>query len=1192
MVSMTTWQIILSRMKNTGGATIPYLKLDFQDLMSIVCNLLAHNAIQVYYWLIEKICKPTCFDFKLRLVEKGGCLLHIGVDWIRILVMKLCILIWLGLLFVNLQPFSEVGSPFVVNYDHKDFDAHPQCWDVVQDHRGVMFFGNTFGVLEFDSVNFRLIRLRNQSPARCLTVDNQGVVYVGGFDEFGYLAISPSNQLYYESLLSRLPEEERKIGDASGIQWTNAGLFVKTADKVIVLKKDGEFGIFNFPNSGQMLFVIHDTVYLYNQEGVYYFDNHYHLRKLPMSEAISSGSQHLIILPFDKNEILIYAEKKGFFVYNRSSILELRILPNVESAGKIPVFYTLPPVDFKNIENFKFFSGIVLDQHRYAFSSLENGICIVNKHGQLERLINKECGLQRNSIVKLYQDQSLNLWAISGYSGIAYVVLNSPISFFQSNRGLSDFVMSVIRYHDSLLVGSMGIYALEQTNEQPMYSLPMFNSIYKHQNICLGFAELNGSVIAMGSIGAIQLNNELQAGQIISKVTYCLAQSPKYPDLIFFGQHHGLGLMRMIIHSSKNHKFEPVNTFAETFTQIQGIIYKIEVDWQGDLWLTSLYNGIYYVRLHPIKMEQSRIFHYDKSHGLPGNYRNKVHCLDNQVIVGTSRGIFKAVISSDPQIDPKAWSFTEEDIFGKEVNRLKIGVDRIQRVNENHFYLFCYNDLHSWFVSLKKEPETNHFNYDPIPFKQIRAEFQSFLAESDGIVWMCTSDGLIRFDAKIDKNYQQSFHSLLRRVQLGNQDIVFDGAYQIFSAERNDDEKKLPNRLTLKYKDNSIRFEFGCSFYENTKDNQYSYFLGGLDRDWQHWTYETAKEYSFLHEGKYEFKLKAKNIFEQTSSISEFYFFIQSPWYRSYWAYLSYVALFSILVYSLIWLNTRRLLLAKQRLEKIVNQRTEQVIQQKEKIEIYAKNLYLTNEQLIKTKDALWGEMEIAKKIQTVLLPKKPQIPGYDLAVYMNPADEVGGDYYDVIEAKGRYWLVIGDVSGHGVPAGLIMMMAQTSIHSLIGNIPQASPEAILASVNRVIYQNIDKLNESKYMTITILVGEPNGDFLFSGLHQDILVFRDKQKKVEAIETRGMWLGMVKEIDQLMKADRLTLQTNDIILLYTDGLTEAVDEKGNMFSEQRLADLLLKYGHEAADKIKHVLIANLRSYQCADDVTFMIIKKT
>src|SRR5262249_39256965 len=105
--------------------------------------------------------------------------------------------------------------------------------------------------------------------------------------------------------------------------------------------------------------------------------------------------------------------------------------------------------------------------------------------------------------------------------------------------------------------------------------------------------------------------------------------------------------------------------------------------------------------------------------------------------------------------------------------------------------------------------------------------------------------------------------------------------------------------------------------------------------------------------------------------------------------------------------------------------------------------------ELKKARDALWSEMELAKRIQTALLPKRQNTRGFNIAVSMHPAQEVGGDYYDIIETEaGSRWIAIGDVAGHGVDSGLIMMMAQTSIMTVIKGNPQVKPAEVLKTVN------------------------------------------------------------------------------------------------------------------------------------------------
>ncbi|MCP4727627.1 MAG: SpoIIE family protein phosphatase, partial [bacterium] len=258
------------------------------------------------------------------------------------------------------------------------------------------------------------------------------------------------------------------------------------------------------------------------------------------------------------------------------------------------------------------------------------------------------------------------------------------------------------------------------------------------------------------------------------------------------------------------------------------------------------------------------------------------------------------------------------------------------------------------------------------------------------------------------------------------------------------------------------------------------------------------------------------------------------------------------------------------------------------------------NEQLVETRDALWGEMEIAKKIQSVLLPEKPQIPGYEISAYMNPADEVGGDYYDVINSSGRDWIVIGDVSGHGVPAGLVMMMAQTSINTVLTFKPDIPASELLIAINKTIEKNIKNLGDDKYMTMTVLAVHEAGSFQFSGLHQDLLVYRAGTGKVEEVETRGMWIGIVNDIEGMVMDDTLSLNVGDAVLLYTDGITEAtrkdiILEPGkngdNMFGDGRLVDIFTGLGSGMPDEVKDGILKELEGYDCGDDVTMVVFKR-
>ncbi|MCP4135969.1 MAG: AAA family ATPase [bacterium] len=236
-------------------------------------------------------------------------------------------------------------------------------------------------------------------------------------------------------------------------------------------------------------------------------------------------------------------------------------------------------------------------------------------------------------------------------------------------------------------------------------------------------------------------------------------------------------------------------------------------------------------------------------------------------------------------------------------------------------------------------------------------------------------------------------------------------------------------------------------------------------------------------------------------------------------------------------------------------------------------------------------EMKIAANIQSTLLPRNPHIDGFDITAYVDPADDVGGDYYDVINGEKNDWIIIGDVAGHGISAGLLMMMVQTSIQTILRRFPDTKPSDLLEMVNEVIKYNVKQMKEERYMTITALSFNKNGQALFSGLHQDILIYRASSSSIERIATDGLWLspwdlGRPEGVNL-----SLTLEKGDILLLYTDGITEAKDVEGTEFSEQRLGDILNESGHSPSEEIKERILEALTDYDNNDDVTMVIVKK-
>jgi serine phosphatase RsbU (regulator of sigma subunit) len=234
--------------------------------------------------------------------------------------------------------------------------------------------------------------------------------------------------------------------------------------------------------------------------------------------------------------------------------------------------------------------------------------------------------------------------------------------------------------------------------------------------------------------------------------------------------------------------------------------------------------------------------------------------------------------------------------------------------------------------------------------------------------------------------------------------------------------------------------------------------------------------------------------------------------------------------------------------------------------------------------------MHLAKKIQVALVPDRAELEGCEVAATMRPAEQVGGDYYDLVRVGDVDWILIGDVSGHGVPAGLIMMMCQTAVRAILTKQSDISPVELLTLVNRTLTANIKRLGENKYMTIQALRRDPDGAFTHAGLHQDLLVYRAATKKVEVIKSNGMWLGIVDDVGGMLATNRFALDRHDVLLLFTDGITEAKHE-GKMLDNDGLAKLLEAHGEKTSSEIVEQILIELAAYETDDDVSLVVVKE-
>jgi phosphoserine phosphatase RsbU/P len=236
-------------------------------------------------------------------------------------------------------------------------------------------------------------------------------------------------------------------------------------------------------------------------------------------------------------------------------------------------------------------------------------------------------------------------------------------------------------------------------------------------------------------------------------------------------------------------------------------------------------------------------------------------------------------------------------------------------------------------------------------------------------------------------------------------------------------------------------------------------------------------------------------------------------------------------------------------------------------------------------------EMEIATRIQTSILPRDVNVPGLEIAATMRAATEVGGDYYDIIPVVGGCWIGIGDVAGHGLGTGLVMLMMQSGIGVLARKIPDASPRDLLLALNAMLVDNVRvRLGQREHATLTLIRYRQDGSLAFAGAHEEILILRAATGRCERLATPGPWVGAKVDIAAGTVDSRAQLEPGDLLVLYTDGIIEAMARSGReRFGTERLIALIEEHKEATPLAIRDRLMDAVTDFAAAldDDVTLL-----
>jgi sigma-B regulation protein RsbU (phosphoserine phosphatase) len=242
--------------------------------------------------------------------------------------------------------------------------------------------------------------------------------------------------------------------------------------------------------------------------------------------------------------------------------------------------------------------------------------------------------------------------------------------------------------------------------------------------------------------------------------------------------------------------------------------------------------------------------------------------------------------------------------------------------------------------------------------------------------------------------------------------------------------------------------------------------------------------------------------------------------------------------------------------------------------------------------EAARQENEIASRVQAAILPGEVDVEGLAISAVMLPAEVVGGDYYDIIPVEDGCWLAIGDVAGHGLSAGVIMLMIQSSVQSLVRLSPRANPRDLVCALNSALYENVhNRMKRDEHVTFCLARYSPDGRIVFAGAHENILICR-ANGQCESIPPNGVWLGILEDISTVTPETAVQLGPGDLMLLFSDGVIEADDGARKRFGFERLQELLVTNRERSPQEIRDAIVDAVLRWggRPDDDVTLLVVR--
>ncbi len=770
----------------------------------------------------------------------------------------------------SMQAFAS-WQRSVTNYPRREYHSGNQNWMASQHKNGWMYFANNKGLLEFDGVEWNTYSIHN-AKARAVKTGDDGRIYVGGMEQFGYFTPDRTEGLRYVCLSDSVVKDT-DIGVVWNIHVVDNQVYFQ-ADWRLFRLEDGKVEVIRPGNEIKRSAVIHNKFYIATKDGLSMLNGGEFIQ---LSNTAEIGPHKIVeLLPFGK-DVLVVTSRDGLFVYDGYSLTP----------------YSSAANSFIH-DNLLFCAGIKGDL--LVLGSVQDGVLLLDTKTNETEHISTGNGLQNKTVLGISFDRDSNLW-LGLDNGIDCVHLEAPLFSLYGDKLVIGSGYASYCYNGSLYLGTnQGLY---RTGIPSKMNIPIdMESVPGTEGQVWSLAEYEDKLFCSSDNGVFIID-----GKNISHLSgiagvWRVVQFENHPDKLIAGTYKGLYLL------------QKVNNKWQVHSRLKDFVHSCKsmcVENSNTLWVANKGKGIYRLVFSDDLERIEKTTNYNST-ALSPNNNVGISKIDEDVVVAAQEGVFKY-----------------DQIKAEFVRHTSL--ESLLEGRKAYTYISPGDQGSIWYVTdgvlkvLRYNPVTKSYYKNPN-----EAYLRGALIENFEDVFVCKANQAIIGTGegfsilKLDKEMRREPLNLqIRKVYLtGVRDSLI---YNRISQG----EEEL---LTIPYRSNSLRIEYGTTNYDKSLSVLYSYRLSGTEEEaWSEYSENNTKEYTDLKEGKYSFSVKLITDKDEEPVVASFFFEVLPPWYRTVWAYLTYTLLAVVCLYCIyVRLEKSRKRLIRQK--ELELQRQQQTFQQ------------------------------------------------------------------------------------------------------------------------------------------------------------------------------------------------------------------------------------------------------------------------